>query len=142
VKQRKGRSLRPVLFFLRLTANCGSLPLYLAQGISVNGYQRIGIIVSVIWALFLAVFFLNSQLEPPRRIYDGAVAICTEQPWAERKACNDRALETFIDLSQSAKAAFWKGLPIAEVATIALGWLIVYLLIWLTRWVRRGFQKA
>jgi hypothetical protein len=104
-----------------------------------NGWQRIGIVASVAWAIG-AYVYTNSQ-----------------QDWASQHANLCFAIERERDVRDDAEARvaecyrkFNRNLPIAlaqqrsdaialALVPVPLGWLLAYGVLWLVRWVRRGF---
>jgi hypothetical protein len=90
-----------------------------------NGWQRIGIVASVIWAIG-APIYMDSAAE---RDADEKFS------WVQ---CFQRASRAYESVPRyhftSANGAF------VALAPIPVGWLIAYALVYLVRWIRAGFK--
>lgn len=87
-----------------------------------NGWQRIGIIISVFWLSFIIVLSFN---------YIGIIDPCAPP-----------ILDRFSEfLSLPYMGAFHKGVVVllAICLPIITGWLLAYLIIWSVTWVKKGF---
>jgi hypothetical protein len=102
--------------------------------IRLNGWQRVGIVLSVIWAI-------------GGGLWGNAIGI-HQGDWAVEKLKFCYAHNTewapcdvafHMDYS-TAIAGHWYVAAIVGLVPIPLGWLIVYALIGLWRWIRRGFN--
>jgi hypothetical protein len=112
--------------------------------IKLSGWQRIGIVVSVVWFIgfagYTAYIWYN---EPQEDVLHGRFAIARSEceqsvkdplnPGAEfdpsilvRKQCFDEA-----------RSSFAKNMIAIDVGAIVLGWLVAWLGIVITRWIRR-----
>jgi hypothetical protein len=107
-----------------------------------NGWQRIGIVASVVWAIGAYVHELGSS-------YGGAVGVyslihedCVERSstsgMESRAQCDQELDKSIAESSRSARevAAF------VAIVPIPLGWGFAYLLIFIVRWVKRGFSPV
>jgi hypothetical protein len=99
-------------------------------GFRLNGWQRIGIVLTVLWAIGGTIWEVSSIIESDTS-YDSYDA-CVLKPNADRRAC-DQEFET-----QQFKEVR-RGL-VFVLAPIPIAWLIAYGLIALARWIRRGFD--
>ena len=116
-----------------------------------NGWQRLGLVLSGLWALVAIGLSANDYY----RAYssyshhiesDASIAACREKarsgpnPEQSAKACF--VSETEITGRQISRPSFPPVLPILALIflPIAAGWLIAYFAIWATRWVREGFK--
>jgi hypothetical protein len=98
------------------------------RGFRLNGWQRIGIVLSVLWMPVGAVLGAIVAVAP--------YLTCIRHPQNEIDWCDTVYQYTFTAehlLSASALFAF---------APIPIAWLFVYVAIWTLRWVWRGFQPA
>jgi hypothetical protein len=90
-----------------------------------NGWQRIGIVLSVVWAIVGGLWGRKLMF----------------QEWAT-------CLETYHDLDwcdtnyQWALDAEWPMAAIVGLVPIPIAWLLAYALIGLVHWIRRGFTAS
>lgn len=111
-----------------------------------NGWKRIGIIVSVIWVFGAGLHAYDSEIDRDSRLItlmhvqcDSGLSVykdLSEQDAAFRR-CNKHADDA---LSGSLNSARLVAALVAFVPVI-LGWPFVYLLVFLVRWVKRGFVQ-
>jgi hypothetical protein len=113
------------------------------RGFRLNGWQRIGIVTSVAWAIgawfYTAISFEKQATSEYLSTHEMCVTPLIEQGRTHAIAdCTNLAREarSLAVLHKSETAAFNAFVP------ILIAWLIVYGVIGLIRWVRRGFQPA
>jgi hypothetical protein len=103
-----------------------------------NGWQRIGIVLSLLWTLCVSLWFLQhvSTVESPgiASVYLQRIA----QPSAKLRGCRAKA-EWFRD---EARAEFRAGWPWFARGRVLIMWLLVYIVVWTLRWIRRGFKPV
>ena len=114
-----------------------------------NGWQRVGIILSILWIPVGGVWALKA-FGPPENIPEPPFFnLCLEQeakqPTPNAARCNDAAQKWYASLfklrnlqhANAERLALWYAfLP------IPIAWLLVYCVSWMVRWVRRGFQPS
>ena len=105
------------------------------RGFRLNGWQRIGIILSVVWLVagyFLALHLLYDH------IYEWHAACLHRPDIPGLPDCDSVLNEDLADArsKETGTIAFWTLAPIVVV------WLLAYAVVGLVRWVRRGFQPA
>jgi hypothetical protein len=128
-----------------------------------NGWQRIGALASVAW--FFGAWWCAGgvQQEKYDRSWLFSYRLCREVPhdssrdFEQSKECIEKATQhadmmccngsgIVHDPSREAWATWfaWRHQEqlFFGVILIPFGWLIVYICIWLARWVRRGFAKT
>jgi hypothetical protein len=107
-----------------------------------NAWQRIGILVSLVWFIGFAVYVWGNETQRGNKIYRMSLAKCEAalgagNNWAQYEMCNDEAAESlhsqFDDLKRDIPILF-----AVDVGTVVLSWFIVLSGIMITRWVRRG----
>jgi hypothetical protein len=114
-----------------------------------NGWQRIRILLSVLWAIGSWIWITRENLDRQTDLkYDPAVLLdqlCLEQPNADVGACNRRLWEDLADeapleivqkTEDAHDAIFFALVP------IPIGWLVAYALVGLVRWVKPGFRPT
>jgi uncharacterized membrane protein len=96
-----------------------------------NGWQRIGIVLSVVWALGAAAYVWQYKADANART-EKFYATCLQQ----RDDC-DAKREALLSAQGrvTREKLFW------ALAPVPLGWLIVYGVVWLVRWIRAGFKR-
>ena len=99
------------------------------RGFRLKGWQRIGILLSVLWLLVGAWLAQQAVYAPLRAGYSKCLSLSV--PPSICKAELDKGI-----------ARKTEELP-GAIAVFALGPIIlVWLIAWIVRWVRRGFQPA
>jgi hypothetical protein len=101
-----------------------------------NGWQRIGIVASVIWAIGGAIWGNNIGIHEG----DWAVAMlshCYETHSGDWTQCD----QDFHRDYSVAIGNHWLYAAVFGLVPIPLGWLIVYGFVGLWRWIRRGFRS-
>lgn len=101
-----------------------------------NGWQRIGIIASVLWAIG-GFFAMQVEVsDRAARFAEGMTAGCYQVKSAAQ--CSADWSEHF----QAVQRPGQLDVVLFALVPIPLGWGIAYLCLWLARWVRRGFQQS
>lgn len=106
------------------------------QHLRLNGWQRIGFLISVVW-LFGGAFWGN---EIGLRQGDWAslqLQSCCAGPNANLDACD----QEFRKAWSAAISDHWAYAGFVGIVPIPLGWLIVYGIIALVHWIRAGFKS-
>jgi|RhiMethySRZTD1v2_1073278.scaffolds.fasta_scaffold473397_1 hypothetical protein len=103
-----------------------------------SGWQRIGIVLSVLWAIGVLLYgwqewsglsssndklFYDCLFAPHT---DSSEAICKQKAAALRNASMRVSRENLA----------------ARLVPIPIVWLLVYIVVWTARWIRRGFQPS
>jgi hypothetical protein len=106
----------------------------------INGWQRLGIIASAVWILGAGLCTLKAVGDIRITNTSGLTLSCEEAPngslqWsAECDALSKGYLaETKTDP--------WTEATVVAFVPVPLGWGSLYLILFLTRWVKRGFVK-
>lgn len=101
-----------------------------------NGWQRIGVILSILWMLGAAIQTRNEQIEHARKMLDLNSTLCASMTHLEclsisnSKYTADLAVDAFKLME----------ILIYALAPMLFGWLFAWLAIVVYRWVRVGFQ--
>lgn len=103
-----------------------------------NRWQRIGVIVSFVWAIGAAIVQRTADIERAQSFMAFAYKVCTESKALANdfdfKPCGDEMAKNWaiwIDGS-------WGNVAAVSLLPIPLGWLGVLIVIRLFRWVRVG----
>ncbi len=111
------------------------------RGFRLNGWQRLGIVASVAWAIGAWFYTTQSFVMQAASVSRETIESCVNRQMDQGQSVSDcpnegleaRSLEL---LHKNETAAFNALVP------IAIAWLLVYIVVWIVRWVRRGFQPA
>jgi hypothetical protein len=104
----------------------------------INGWQRIGIVLSLLWVLGVSQWFLRHLPQPDDLGIASIYLQCINEAEADRGVCQNRA-EWFSKEARSEFRVAWATIVAAPVITV---WLIIYIVIWMVRWIARGFQLS
>jgi hypothetical protein len=104
--------------------------------VRLNGWQRIGVIASVLWFLGAGITVLALGNERAVQRANHSADICYKYP-VPGENCADQFESTFRSYRDLAK----EEALLAATIPILAGWAFAYVALALTRWVRRGFQK-
>lgn len=99
-----------------------------------NGWQRIGVVASALWAIGAAINVRSDQVSFAKTIRSSALSNCS--PFTE--ACIDKAHEKYVSLlSLDFDSVFH--IVFVAVWPVLLGWVLAYLIVKIVRWVKAGF---
>lgn len=101
-----------------------------------NGWQRIGIVLSIVWAVGAAIHTRNDEIDFWKNFASTGYTICMEAKSADGAKCSAEMSEALMKLREP----FWPNIAFNALAPVLSGWLVAYLALWIFRWVRRGFE--
>ena len=106
-----------------------------------NGWVRIGLIVSVAWILAGGVWGYNIVINDAHDVMITTSRICNYRPDGmpprySPEECTERALAA----QREAVHSHWAAAAIVAFVPILFGWLSAWGLVALLRWVRAGFH--
>ena len=105
-----------------------------------NGWQRIGIVASVIWAIGAPIYLDSVAQNEARERFKLSYGLCRDIPTNDPNRCSERASQQ-ADTVQRYRLLTDKAIvAVVSLVPIALGWLLVYVLVGLGRWIRAGFK--
>lgn len=129
-----------------------------------SGWRRIGIVLSVIWFVGFGGFLWIASVNHNAGLYGLRLRMCDAILDADNEALQhitkqgDRALKAFDNSMTREKCGsdaekvfldrdeqLYRGIPIllgVDFATVIVGWLIVWVVISIFRWISRGFASA
>jgi hypothetical protein len=111
-----------------------------------NGWKRIGIIVSVLWIPCAWVHTFDSatgrasaSVASAQAACDGSLAGKTGDAWTKGfNECDRQADESLaLALTNARQEA-----ALIALAPVPLGWGFAYLVLFLVQWVKRGFAQS
>jgi hypothetical protein len=103
------------------------------RGFRLNGWQRIGVVLSVVWAMVAGTFAWKHAHDQA----DAAFRSCIDgvQTAAQLQACRAVHFQA-IAMPRGISAAIVAFVP------ILVAWVLIFGIVGLVRWIRRGFQSA
>jgi hypothetical protein len=99
-----------------------------------NGWQRIGVTLSVIWAVGAFIVTRNSQLRGKNSLYEQLSQTCFLGDRASLDKCLSDASENAMH-----STTYWPDVAFFAVAPPLAAWLIAYIGVLTVRWVGKGF---
>ena len=104
-----------------------------------NGWQRIGIVASVIWAIGAPIYLDTAAQRDAMEQFDQTHKACLDNPRNDFDVCFRRASAAADSVPRypllSANGVFVALVP------VALGWLVACALVYVGRWIRAGFKS-
>jgi hypothetical protein len=117
-----------------------------------GGWVRIGIVLSVIWALVGGFLGNSAAINDASKLTSAQVDSCVAANKARMRSNADRS-EPYDQIWKPCWDQFeknylqnveghWWAAAFVGLAPIPVAWLIVYMIVGTYRWVRRGFVKV
>jgi hypothetical protein len=106
--------------------------------VRLNSWQRIGIVLSVLWVLFVSMQFFQNAGDVNGPGISSVYLQCISEPDAHRSVCKARA-EWFREQAISEFRAGWPWFALGPVLVV---WLLLYSILWTVRWIKRSFQRT
>jgi hypothetical protein len=107
-----------------------------------NGWQRIGVVLSILWILGAAIHERNGQVDFASKINYQNIALCFQdmtKSETAKKECLELADSNFRELLSLDSGSLWNIAAISLIPVL-LGWLFAWLAIVVYRWVLAGFR--
>ena len=101
-----------------------------------NGWQRIGLVLSVLWALGAAMHERNKQVYAAHELFQSQYRMCLEQADAVKNCHDNVSLQVAMD-----DTAYWPDVAFYAFSPVIAGWLVVLITLRTFRWVSVGFSK-
>jgi hypothetical protein len=105
-----------------------------------NGWKRIGIVMSVFWILGAGIYQRNYDLKEASSLENLTYSLCADHQKANKNFDNDCMKVSHEDFDSSIKYS-WVNVAVTALVPIPLFWLIIYGLIKIYRWIRLGFKQ-
>src|SRR5262249_4437586 len=96
----------------------------------VNGWQRTGIVLSVLWVSCASMGFMPS-ITPQQPGIASIYLQCITEPNSHRSVCNARA-NSFRKEARLDVRTKWPWVALAPVVVV---WILAYIIVWLARWI-------
>ena len=104
-----------------------------------NGWQRLGIVASVVWILGAGFYTANAVSDREAQTAADSTVACED---AHRDVLNPECNERGIDYLNATKNDARIEAALVAFVPVLLGWGFAYLALFVARWVRRGFAGA
>jgi hypothetical protein len=104
-----------------------------------NGWQRNGIVASVIWAIGAPIYLDHAAEQKATEAFMRYYEACRDVPSSDPDQCFQRASRV-SDTVPPYRVLSANG-AVAALVPVGLGWLLAYALVYLVRWIRAGFAK-
>jgi|SRR5215468_873695 len=102
-----------------------------------NGWQRIGIVASVVWAIGAPIYLDYAAQQEALAAFGRYYEACRDVPSNDPEQCFQRASRAYDNVTRYPRQ--WPALT--ALVPIGLGWLLAYALVYLVRWIGAGFAK-
>ena len=104
-----------------------------------NGWQRIGIVVSVIWAIGAPIYLDHVAEQKATEWWFASYDLCRNNPSNDPNACSELASRAYDTVQRYRFFPDTANVAFVSLVPIVLGWLLAYVLVGLGRWIRAGF---
>jgi hypothetical protein len=111
------------------------------MGVRLNGWQRIGVIVSIAWSIGAAIHEDLAISNREDTQFSAAFGPVYNQCRDNGYDGSDCAREAAHVASKVPPESRWN-IAVQALAPIPFGWLLVYLTTGVVRWVKRGFSDG
>ena len=99
-----------------------------------NRWQRIGVVISMLWALGAAYNERTSEMDAGQKFIQLAYQTCTEsEPSIPRDCLAEMTKNIEIWMKPN-----WANISFIAFAPILLGWILVFIIIRVYRWIKAG----
>ena len=106
-----------------------------------NGWQRIGVVLSVFWVISVGVWLLKERAYHADRSYTRAFGSCYEYPFTETvEDCLGKAREHRKVVFESTSNVMPADFAVFAFVPVALGWGLTWGGVKIARWVIAGFR--
>lgn len=106
-----------------------------------NGWQRIGIVLSVVWILGAGIYQRSSDIKKAQDFASFSYRVCADATGLNRNLIlSDCLKQSQKDYEIWIKPS-WANVAAISLVPIPIFWLIAYGLIKIYRWVKVGFKQ-
>ena len=107
-------------------------------GFRLNGWQRIGIVLSMLWAVVGGLWGNHIAIQEGGAIPIAHYKRCITQPDYDDDECS----AAFDEEYGVGVRGHWAFAAMAALIPIPVVWVLVHILVWTVRWMRRGLQAS
>jgi hypothetical protein len=104
-----------------------------------NGWQRIGIVASTIWAIDAPIYLDHVAEQKATDRWFASYDLCWDNPRNDPNACLEQASRQYDIVQRYRLFPDTANVAFVSLVPIVLGWLLAYALVGLGRWIRAGF---
>lgn len=105
-----------------------------------SGWQRIGVVISVVWAVGAGIYARNADVERASNFHAAIYRTCTETKSARSDFDFSECSQDAGRASSTQMTRSWGNTAVVALVPIPFGWLAVLLILKVSRWVRAGFS--
>jgi hypothetical protein len=91
-----------------------------------NGWQRIGIITSVVWAIGAPIYLDYSAEQKAMEWFRASYEVCRSNPGNDGNTCFEMASRAYDNVSRYRSFADTGNVAFVSLVPIVLGWLLAY----------------
>jgi hypothetical protein len=106
-----------------------------------NGWQRKGVVLLVIWIFGAGFYQRTNDMERAGSMGGWAMSVCEKSQTAKGSYDFSSCGVEFDKMFHIFAKDSWGNVAFVALAPIPLAWLAGYFIVWLSRWVRRGFAS-
>ena len=103
--------------------------------VNLNGWQRLGVVASVLWGISAAFYERSSQVSRVTSFHESEIRSCMPEL---SKVCIDAANE-FYSSQLALSSGAVSNIVVVAVGPVLAGWAVAYLVVKVFRWVKAGF---
>ncbi len=107
-----------------------------------GGWQRTGIVASVVWMLGAAIYQRNADIRYAWSAWEGEHKTCVEMKANRQSFDLKECIESGTASWNNWLEGRWTRVALIAVAPIPFYWLAVYSFIGIFRWIKRGFSHG
>jgi hypothetical protein len=104
-----------------------------------HGWQRIGIVLSILWAIVSCLYIRYSQLENAEELSAAVYNRCKDAP--ENLVPIPECIADTGAMYREFEGS-WGSAALGALIPIPIVWLLAYLFVVTVRWIRRGFSPS
>jgi len=101
-----------------------------------NGWHRIGLVLSALWVLGAAIHVRNKQENAAHDLFQSQYRMCLEQESPVKNCSDTVSLQAAMDAT-----VYWSDVAFYAFGPAIAGWFIALITIRTFRWVSDGFSK-
>jgi hypothetical protein len=107
-----------------------------------NGWQRIGLVASVIWAVGAPIYMDQAAQREASDRFSESYERCRDIPTNDPERCFKQASDWSHTVPRYTLRGDPQNVAIVSLVPIVFGWLLAYALVYLVRWIRAGFKPS
>ena len=103
-----------------------------------NGWQRIGVILSVIWAIGAGWYQRAADMAHASLAARALFEIC----YSDKRPDNPQCVVDSTNAYNASIRESWVRVAVVSLGPILLAWLAAYVVLLVARWIRARFRRA